>query len=48
MLPFACFNRKTLETLLPHRGAALRKIDGVFYNSSDSKHTYGAQTDSDE
>ena len=28
---FACFNRKSLETILPHRGAALRKIDGVFY-----------------
>ena len=33
MPAFACFNRKSLETLLPHRGAALRKIDGVFYNS---------------
>ena len=31
---FACFNRKSLETILPHRGAALRKIDGVFYSSS--------------
>jgi 3-hydroxyacyl-[acyl-carrier-protein] dehydratase len=30
---FACFNRKSLETILPHRGAALRKIDGVFYFS---------------
>src|SRR5271169_3825913 len=33
MSAFVCFNRKSLETLLPHRGAALRKIDGVFYNS---------------
>ncbi len=33
MSAFECFNRKSLETLLPHRGAALRKIDGVFYNS---------------
>lgn len=31
--PFTCFNRKSLETILPHRGAALRKIDGVFYSS---------------
>jgi 3-hydroxymyristoyl/3-hydroxydecanoyl-(acyl carrier protein) dehydratase len=31
---FACFNRKSLETILPHRGAALRKIDGVFYSFS--------------
>jgi 3-hydroxymyristoyl/3-hydroxydecanoyl-(acyl carrier protein) dehydratase len=31
--PFACFNRKSLETILPHRGAALRKIDGVFYSA---------------
>ena len=31
---FVCFNRKSLETILPHRGAALRKIDGVFYSSS--------------
>lgn len=33
MSAFACYNRKSLETLLPHRGAALRKIDGVFYNA---------------
>ncbi len=33
-VPFLCFNRKSLETILPHRGAALRKIDGVFYSSS--------------
>jgi len=33
-VPFVCFNRKSLETILPHRGAALRKIDGVFYSSS--------------
>jgi 3-hydroxymyristoyl/3-hydroxydecanoyl-(acyl carrier protein) dehydratase len=31
---FACFNRKSLETILPHRGAALRKIDGAFYSAS--------------
>ncbi len=33
-IPFVCFNKKSLETILPHRGAALRKIDGVFYSSS--------------
>ena len=32
--PFKCFNRKSLETILPHRGAALRKIDGAFYSAS--------------
>jgi 3-hydroxyacyl-[acyl-carrier-protein] dehydratase len=32
--PFICFNRKGLETILPHRGAALSKIDGVFYCNS--------------
>jgi len=30
---FTCYNRKSLETILPHRGEALRKIDGVFYHS---------------
>ena len=33
-MPFVCYNRKGLETILPHRGAALRKIDGVFYSAS--------------
>ncbi len=32
--PFVCFNRKSLESILPHRGAALRKIDGVFFDSA--------------
>ena len=31
---FSCFNRKSLETILPQRGAALKKIDGVFYSST--------------
>jgi 3-hydroxymyristoyl/3-hydroxydecanoyl-(acyl carrier protein) dehydratase len=31
--PFICYNRKGLETILPHRGAALSKIDGVFYSA---------------
>ena len=30
---FACFNRNALEDILPHRGTALRKIDGVIYSS---------------
>lgn len=32
---FICINRQGLETILPHRGEALRKIDGVFYSQSD-------------
>jgi 3-hydroxymyristoyl/3-hydroxydecanoyl-(acyl carrier protein) dehydratase len=31
--PFICYNRKGLETILPHRGAALNKIDGVLHVS---------------
>jgi 3-hydroxymyristoyl/3-hydroxydecanoyl-(acyl carrier protein) dehydratase len=31
---FVCYTRKGLEAILPHRGAALRKIDGVFYSYS--------------
>jgi len=31
--PFVCFNRKSLESILPHRGPALNKIDGVFYRA---------------
>jgi 3-hydroxymyristoyl/3-hydroxydecanoyl-(acyl carrier protein) dehydratase len=30
---FTCFNRKGLESILPHRGEALRKIDGVFHTA---------------
>jgi 3-hydroxymyristoyl/3-hydroxydecanoyl-(acyl carrier protein) dehydratase len=33
--PFVCYNRKSLERILPHRGAALHKIDGVLYNFCD-------------
>ena len=29
---FACFNREGLADILPHRGAALRTIDGVFFD----------------
>jgi 3-hydroxyacyl-[acyl-carrier-protein] dehydratase len=32
--PFICFNKKSIESILPHRGMALNKIDGVFYRSS--------------
>jgi 3-hydroxyacyl-[acyl-carrier-protein] dehydratase len=38
---FACYNRKTLEKILPHRGAALKKIDGVFYYSGTSNTMLG-------
>lgn len=29
--PFVCYNRKSIEQILPHRGSALNKIDGVLY-----------------
>ncbi len=38
---FACFNRKSLETILPHRGGALRKIDGVFIGPDDPETMLG-------
>ena len=45
MLPlFACYNRKTLEKILPHRGAALKKIDGVFFHSGTSNTMLGVKT----
>lgn len=40
---FMCFNKKSLETVLPHRGAALRKIDGVFYTSRASGNMLGVK-----
>ncbi len=40
---FACFNRKSLETVLPHRGAALRKIDGVFHSSGSDETMLGVK-----
>jgi 3-hydroxymyristoyl/3-hydroxydecanoyl-(acyl carrier protein) dehydratase len=40
---FSCYNRKTLEKILPHRGAALRKIDGVFYHSETSNTMLGVK-----
>jgi len=47
---FVCMNRKSLETILPHRGAALRKIDGVFYSSNTPNVILGVKTirDTDE
>lgn len=33
-VPFVCFNRKSMERILPHRGAALNKIDGILYRPS--------------
>ena len=38
---FTCFNRKSLETVLPHRGAALKKIDGIFYHAEASETIRG-------
>jgi 3-hydroxyacyl-[acyl-carrier-protein] dehydratase len=38
---FLCLNRKGLETILPHRGAALRKIDAVFYDPDDANRMIG-------
>ncbi len=34
-LPFVCYNRKGMERILPHRGTALNKIDGVLFRNSD-------------
>jgi 3-hydroxymyristoyl/3-hydroxydecanoyl-(acyl carrier protein) dehydratase len=38
---FTCLNRKGLESILPHRGEALRKIDGVFHCSADPNTIFG-------
>ncbi len=38
---FVCFNRKSLEAILPHRGEALRKIDAVFYEADQSNRMIG-------
>jgi len=38
---FTCFNRNGLESILPHRGEALRKIDGVFHSSTDPNTILG-------
>lgn len=41
--PFKCFNRKSLETILPQRGTALRKIDGVFYSAGSPDRMMGVK-----
>jgi 3-hydroxymyristoyl/3-hydroxydecanoyl-(acyl carrier protein) dehydratase len=46
--PFVCFNRKSLETILPHRGAALRKIDGVFYSAGTPDRIMGVKVIRDD
>jgi 3-hydroxymyristoyl/3-hydroxydecanoyl-(acyl carrier protein) dehydratase len=38
---FTCLNKKGLESILPHRGEALRKIDGVFHSSADPNTIFG-------
>ncbi len=40
-ISFICFNRAGLETVLPHRDAALNKIDGVYYGSNGSEMLMG-------
>ena len=46
--PFTCYNRKGLESILPHRGAALRKIDGIFHSSADQNTIVGIKEISDK
>jgi 3-hydroxyacyl-[acyl-carrier-protein] dehydratase len=41
--PFICFNKKSIESILPHRGKALNKIDGVFYHSSGPETITGVK-----
>jgi 3-hydroxymyristoyl/3-hydroxydecanoyl-(acyl carrier protein) dehydratase len=33
-IPFLCYNRRSIQSILPHRGAALNKIDGVVYGTN--------------
>ncbi len=40
-MSFLCYNRAGLKSLLPHRGAALDKIDGVCYVSNGSDTLMG-------
>ncbi len=40
-MPFLCYNRAGLESLLPHRDAALNKIDGVCFVSDGSDTLMG-------
>jgi 3-hydroxymyristoyl/3-hydroxydecanoyl-(acyl carrier protein) dehydratase len=41
--PFLCLNREGLQSILPHRGAALNKIDGVFYRNHGSAAVTGVK-----
>lgn len=41
--PFLCFNRQGLETILPHRGAALNKIDGLLYRTTVARTATGVK-----
>jgi 3-hydroxymyristoyl/3-hydroxydecanoyl-(acyl carrier protein) dehydratase len=45
---FTCINRKGLESILPHRGAALRKIDGIFQRSTDPNTIFGIKEINDK
>jgi 3-hydroxymyristoyl/3-hydroxydecanoyl-(acyl carrier protein) dehydratase len=38
---FTCFHRKGLEAILPHRAAALRMIDGVFFDHRTPERILG-------
>jgi len=42
--PFVCYNRKSLEQILPHRGPALNKIDGVLYGGNGPGAITGVKT----
>jgi 3-hydroxymyristoyl/3-hydroxydecanoyl-(acyl carrier protein) dehydratase len=45
---FTCLNRKGLEAILPHRGEALRNIDGVFHSAADPNTIFGVKEISDK
>ena len=38
---FTYFDRKSLSTILPHRGSALRKIDGIYFDPRSPKSMTG-------
>lgn len=38
---FSCFNRQGLADILPHRGSALRMIDGVFFDHASPLSIHG-------
>jgi 3-hydroxyacyl-[acyl-carrier-protein] dehydratase len=47
-LLFTCLDRYGLESILPHRGEALKKIDGVFHFSADPNTIWGIKEISDK